>query len=167
MEAGKALLDHQARLCRKALADVNGRGISEVSHDFVPIGEVAGYKIMARIDNVISIEYYIKDTETDQKIGPLKTLSSSESGAAISIRNIICGGGELLTQVKESIETHTQSLKNASALLEQNFDKEEELTAAKTRLFEINKLIHDELTKKKENTVNEDVVVYNTSVMRI
>jgi len=58
-------------------------------------------------------------------------------------------------------------LKNASALLEQNFDKEEELTAAKTRLFEINKLIHDELTKKKENTVNEDVVVYNTSVMRI
>ena len=166
-EAGKALLDHQARLCRKALADVNGRGISEVSHDFVPIGEVAGYKIMARIDNVISIEYYIKDTETDQKIGPLKTLSSSESGAAISIRNIICGGGELLTQVKESIETHTQSLKNASALLEQNFDKEEELTAAKTRLFEINKLIHDELTKKKENTVNEDVVVYNTSVMRI
>lgn len=165
-EAGRALFDKHSQLYREAFEKKQGRGHSEISSDFVQIGEVANYRIMARVDSVINIEYFIQDPKNDQKIGAIKTLSSSEAGAAISIRNTMNAGRDLLIQVEEAISTHSQSIKNANALLDQTFTHEEELNTANARLFEINKLIHEELNKKK-NTVEEDAIVYTTAGVKV
>lgn len=165
-EAGRALLNYHSQLYRNAFEKAQGKGHSSVPSDFVQIGEVAGYRIMSRIDTVINIEYFVQDPKTDQKIGPIKTLSSSEAGAAISIRNTVNAGKEFLVQVQEAIQTHSQSIKNATALLDQKFNHEEELASTNARLFEINKLIHEELNKNK-NSVAEDAIVYTTAGVKV
>lgn len=165
-EAGRALLNNHSQLYRNAFEKAQGKGHSSVPSDFVQIGEIAGYRIMSRIDTVINIEYFVQDPKTDQKIGAIKTLSSSEAGAAISIRNTVNGGKDFLDQVQEAIQTHSQSIKNATALLDQKFNHEEELASTNARLLEINKLIHEELNKKK-NSVAEDAIVYTTAAVKV
>ncbi len=165
-EAGAALLKYQEQLSRQEYEKVSKSKYYQANTDFVQIGEVSGFQIMAKIHSVINIDYFIQEPLSKQKIGSIKSLSSSEVGAALTIRNTILGGKELLNLVNESIENHKQTIKNGNAILSQSFEHEETLKASKERLFEINKQIHEAISNKPIK-VEEEEVVYKTSLQRV
>jgi N12 class adenine-specific DNA methylase len=165
-EAGTALLKYQEQLSKLEYEKVSKSKYYQVNDDFVEIGEVSGYQIMAKIHSSIIVDYFIQEPLTKQKIGSIKTLSSSELGAALSIRNSILGGQDLLNLVNESIESQNQTIKNANAILNKSFEHEEELRISKERLFEINKQIHEAISNKTTK-VEEEEVVYKTSLQRV
>ncbi len=165
-EAGTALLNYQEHLAKLEHEKFSKSKYYQVNNDYVEIGKVSGYQIMSKIHSTMGVDYFIQEPETKQKIGSIKTLSASELGAALSIRNTILGGKELLKLVHESIESHEQTIKNATAILNKSFEHEEELKTSKERLFEINKQIHEAITNKSTK-VEEEEVTYQSTLQRV
>ena len=144
-EAGKAVLERQASLAKNTAFS---------SGKFTSIGTINGYYI--NVDSAtMLVSFHLSDPVTNEQIGAVRNLSTSDVGAAIQIKNTFYSAEEVLADINHRRDNQVTSMQAAETKLNEKFVYEDELNKAIERLSAINLQIDTELKELNKSKPDE------------
>ena len=101
------------------------------------------------------VSFHLSDPVTNEQIGAVRNLSTSDVGAAIQIKNTFYSAEEVLADINHRRDNQVTSMQAAETKLNEKFVYEDELNKAIERLSAINLQIDTELKELNKSKPDE------------